>query len=238
MGIGAAFRVFIAVLIAMGGISGIPAGRAISWSGCLMNPNPDPVERLRGAVQYADLVVIASVVEEVPVDYVLDGNQLTAVPRRHPQPSERTGAYQARIRIEVVLKGNLSASELTLDGLSDVWLCAGGPRIPEDARVLLALSGSGDSYQTGPLGSPVLLLNRGAYLADYAVPTRGIKPMPQRIGSTIGVIDLVSAESAYPPDGNAFAFARPAPNREFIWWGTAVGVFVLGLLSMTYARRG
>ena len=184
----------------------------------------------------ADLVVIADVIEEVPVDYISMGKQTTIVPRRHAQPSELTGTYQSRVRIHAVLKGSFQDAELTLNHLSDVWLCGGGPRIPEGARVLLSLSGSGDSYKTGPLGSPVLLLKRGAYLADYGVPTRGIEPIPQRIGSTAGVIDLVSADSTKPSRGTAIDFSRPLPNREFLWWGVAVGILVVGLMRLANVR--
>ena len=131
------------------------------------------MERLRAAVLLADLVVIADVVEEIPVDYVLVGNQINAVPR-HAQPSDRSGVYQSRVRIQAVLKGSFQGSELALSHLSDEWQCAGGPRMPEGALVLLSLSGSGGSYQTGLLGSPVLLLKKGAYLADHGVSTRGM----------------------------------------------------------------
>jgi hypothetical protein len=227
---------FMTILVMIVITLALPPGQTVTASTCLMFVHPDPVERLRSSVQFADLVVLAEIIEEMPVDYVLTGNQIDAVPRRDGQLSDRAGLYQSRVRIHEVLKGSFPDSELTLNHLGDEWQCAGGPRIPEGTRVLLMLSGSGDSYQTGPLGSPVLLMEGGAYLADYGVPTRDLNPIPQRIGSTIGVIHLVSAEAAGTSRDAVYAFAEPSWNRDTLAWGAAVGMLVFGLMGWAHVR--
>lgn len=237
----------LTVLILVAIVLILPAGsRPAEGAACLYAPMPNPAQRLALTAADAQLIVIGYVTDEYPVMKTA-GPSGEFRPLPDAGPSDRPGLYQSKVRIESVLKGDDPGPELTLNFLSDEWLCVGGPRIFEGTRVLLMLSfgayetGPGAApphWQTGPIGSPTIFTDDGAFLMDYEAFDHKTGRRSQFLGPSEYVIKRVAREAGATEEATEQALAAiDAPTNRSLVRFVPTAVVLISMTGLLVALR-
>jgi hypothetical protein len=190
-------------------------------STCSYLSPPNPWDRFTSALTYklTSLIVVGVVTEEIKVESARNdrGRQVLVPSKDQSLAYDERGHFQSTVRVEAVLKGDPSVGEVVLPYLADEVYCTEGARLHVGQRVLLVLheeigwydpqiGGYNASWQTGRAGSPILLQDGHAFMADQSADGR-------RFGSAEEVIRLVAAASGSSPREESRALAslsRPA----------------------------
>ncbi len=178
---------------------------------CSLALSSDPGQRLRQNVEWAELIVIGTVIDEV---------QTTNFGNLH--------RYDSTVQVGLVLRGD-SSNSIEILGLGALGAdCSGGPRLRTGERVLLFLGEGwgGPAWRIGPDGGKYLLQNGEAFVEQLF----GIDDSREAPRDEIELIAEISELTGTPPiviDQHVDALTPDDGKVSFVPWLPLVGVLLL-----------